>query len=93
MLEPMPAAGRPALDLNSRPILVFWETTKACGLACRHCRASAIAEPLRGELTTGGGPVRRSSRGLRPPRPVLVATGGDVLERGDLDAMLERARA
>ena len=52
MLERVPAAGRAALDLDQRPILVFWETTKACGLACRHCRASAISQPLRGELTT-----------------------------------------
>ncbi len=31
------------LDLDQRPILVFWEATRACGLACRHCRASASA--------------------------------------------------
>ena len=40
------------MDLDQRPILVFWETTKACGLSCRHCRASAISQPLQGELTT-----------------------------------------
>src|SRR3970040_1980967 len=55
MLERMPAAGRAVLDLEQRPILVFWETTKACGLACRHCRASAISQPLRGELKTAHG--------------------------------------
>ena len=40
------------VDFDRRPILVFWETTRACTLACRHCRASAIAEPLPGELST-----------------------------------------
>ncbi len=29
------------VDYAQRPMLVFWETTRACGLACRHCRASA----------------------------------------------------
>ena len=82
------------MDLDQRPILVFWETTKACGLACRHCRASAISQPLRGELTTAHA-VRfvDSLAGFGMPRPVLIATGGDVLMRHDLDAMIERARA
>src|ERR1019366_1347386 len=30
--------------------------------------------------------------GFGSPRPVLIATGGDVLERHDLDTLLERAR-
>ena len=81
------------LDLDRRPILVFWETTKACALACRHCRASAISQPLLGELTTAQA-IRfvESLAGFGTPRPVLVATGGDVLMRHDLDAMLEHAR-
>lgn len=29
------------------PLLVFWESTKACPLACRHCRAEAIKKPYR----------------------------------------------
>lgn len=94
MLERMPAVERAALDLDKRPILVFWETTKACGLACHHCRASAISQPLRGELTTAHAlrfVASLASFGM--PRPVLVATGGDVLLRHDLDAMLERAQA
>jgi MoaA/NifB/PqqE/SkfB family radical SAM enzyme len=40
---------------RSAPLLVFWETTKACPLACRHCRATAISTPLPGELTTKEG--------------------------------------
>ncbi|HEX7524746.1 MAG TPA: TIGR04053 family radical SAM/SPASM domain-containing protein [Gaiellaceae bacterium] len=90
----MPAAGRTALDLDQRPILVFWETTKACGLSCRHCRASAISQPLQGELTTAeAARFVESLAGFGMPRPVLVATGGDVLLRHDLDAQLGRARA
>jgi AdoMet-dependent heme synthase len=81
------------LDFDRRPILVFWETTKACGLACRHCRASAIGEPQPGELTTADAArFVESLAGFGMPRPVLVATGGDVLMRHDLDALLEGAR-
>ncbi len=80
------------VDLDRRPILVFWETTRACGLACRHCRASAIAEPLPGELSTAEGlALVESLTGFGSPRPVLVATGGDVLMRADLDAIAGRA--
>ena len=82
------------MDLDQRPILVFWETTKACGLSCRHCRASAISQPLQGELTTAeAARFVESLAGFGMPRPVLVATGGDVLLRHDLDAQLGRARA
>jgi AdoMet-dependent heme synthase len=81
------------MDFDRRPILVFWETTRACLLACRHCRASAIAEPLPGELTTDearGFLARLAGFGL--PRPVLVATGGDVLMRADLPELAAAAR-
>jgi len=81
------------VDLDSRPILVFWEATKACGLACRHCRAEALREAAPGELDD------REARALLDsltafgePRPVLVATGGDVLARRGLDGLVDHAR-
>ena len=80
------------MDFDRRPILVFWETTRACTLACRHCRASAIPEPLPGELSIEEGEAlvdRLTAFGH--PRPVLVATGGDVLMRPDLDRLAARA--
>ena len=84
---------KPGPDLDSRPILVFWESTRACSLACRHCRASAIAEPLPGELTwQEAESFLDSVSGFGSPSPVLIATGGDVLERRGLDSLLERAR-
>lgn len=85
-------ASRSRLDLDRRPILVFWETTRACGLSCRHCRASAIASPLPGQLTSAEGRSFLESLGrFDTPRPVLIATGGDVLERRDLDGLLVQA--
>lgn len=35
------------------PRNVYWEMTRACDLACRHCRADARCHVLPGELTTG----------------------------------------
>ena len=76
-------AGR-RLDLDRRPLLVFWETTRACLLACRHCRASAVPEPLPGELTTDEAhDMIETLTGFGRPYPVLVMTGGDVLMRRD----------
>ena len=80
------------MDFGRRPILVFWEMTRACGLACRHCRASAIPEPLAGELSHDEAEaLLRELTGFGRPAPVLIATGGDVLMRGDLDALAATA--
>jgi len=85
-------ASESRFDLDRRPILVFWEATRACGLSCRHCRASAIADPLPNELTSDEGrSFLESLARFDAPRPVLIATGGDVLERGDLDSLLRQA--
>jgi radical SAM protein with 4Fe4S-binding SPASM domain len=82
------------IDFDRRPILVFWETTRACLLACRHCRADAIAEPLPGELTTAEGlTLIDSLAGFGAPSPVLVLTGGDVLMRTDLLELVRHARS
>jgi radical SAM protein len=84
---------RAPLDLGRRPILVFWETTRACLLACRHCRASAIPTSLPGELSTEEGErFLDSLTGFGRPYPVLVLTGGDVLMRPDLLRLTARAR-
>lgn len=78
---------------DHRPLLVFWEVTRACRLACLHCRASAIPDPLPGELTTGEGEalIEDLAR-FGTPAPVLVLTGGDPLMRPDLFHLIGRAR-
>lgn len=66
-------------------MLVFWETTRACLLACRHCRASATTEAPPGELTTAAGyRLIDQVAGFGRPYPILVLTGGDCLLRPDL---------
>lgn len=47
-----PFGARPNLDFDQAPFIVIWETTQACDLACRHCRASAQPSRNPGELTT-----------------------------------------
>ena len=29
-------------DFHQSPFVVIWETTRACDLACKHCRAEAV---------------------------------------------------
>lgn len=80
------------MDWDARPILVFWETTRACGLACAHCRAEAMPHSLPGELITAEG-IRfiESLKDFGAPAPVLILTGGDVLRRPDAFSLLEHA--
>ncbi len=76
-------------DLDARPFLVLFELTRACDLACRHCRAdaSAVGEP--GELYTAEAQAVLSDlASLGSPRPIVVLTGGDPLSRPDLLAIV-----
>src|SRR5215470_13285308 len=80
-----PAMPRPTVNFDQRPMLVFWETTRACLLACRHCRASATTQPPPGELSTAEGyALIEQVAGFGRPYPILVLTGGDCLLRPDL---------
>lgn len=81
------------MDFDHAPALVFWETTRSCQLACRHCRAEAQRQPAPGELSTAEGfrLINQLARfGPRPP--VLVMTGGDVVNRADLYDLMAAAR-
>lgn len=70
---------------DSRPLLVFWEMTKACQLACFHCRADAQLTGGDDELSTREGlKLIDSLAGLGRPRPILILTGGDCLMRDDI---------
>jgi AdoMet-dependent heme synthase len=83
---------RSALDFERRPLLVFWETTRACLLACAHCRASAMSQPLRGELSTEDGlDLIAQVAEFGRPYPILVLTGGDLLMRGDVYELISAA--
>jgi radical SAM protein len=80
------------IDYGQRPMLVFWETTRACQVACRHCRASALTHGLPGELTRDEGlQLVDQVAGFGRPYPILVLTGGDCLLREDLFDLVEHA--
>jgi radical SAM protein len=76
---------RPVYDLDERPFMVIWETTNACDLACRHCRAEAISEVEPGTLTTEEGKrLLDQIEQFGKPRPIVILTGGDPFKRDDI---------
>lgn len=78
------------VDLNERPFILFWEITRACPLACCHCRAVAQPRPSPEELTTAEGKkLLDEIAELKPP--MLVLTGGDPMMRQDLHELISHA--
>jgi radical SAM protein len=71
------------------PFIAIWETTRACALACVHCRASAIPRRHPRELTTDEG-VALLDRiaAFGDPPPLVVFTGGDPLRRPDITTLV-----
>jgi radical SAM protein len=72
-------------------MLVYWEMTQACALACRHCRAEAVSDPHPDQLTNA-----ESKDLLRQiaafDKPHLILTGGDPLKRADIFELIDEAR-
>lgn len=76
------------------PMLVYWEMTRACRLACRHCRAEAVLGRSDRELTTAEGQrLLDQIVAFGRPFPHLVLTGGDPLRRPDLAHLVREAMA
>src|SRR6188474_1481210 len=68
---------------DEHPFIIIWEVTRACALACRHCRAEAIHRRDPRELR---GPAVESflDQVARARPKVFVLTGGDPMMRPDL---------
>lgn len=80
---------QPTYDLNDRPFMIIWETTHACDLACRHCRAEAI--PEHDPLSLNFEEAKRLLEQVESfgrPRPIFIFTGGDPFKRADLFELL-----
>ncbi len=83
-----------ARNFAENPLLVYWEMTMACALACRHCRAEAV--PLRhpDELNyEESRALLRQIAGFGQPLPHLILTGGDPLMREDLYDLIDEANS
>jgi radical SAM protein len=77
-------------DLNQTPLVVIWEVTRACDLACFHCRASALPQRNSLELSTlEGKKLIDDIVDLDPP--IFIFTGGDPLKRPDIYALVQYA--
>lgn len=80
---------QPTYDVNVRPFMIIWETTHACDLACRHCRAQAI--PEHDPLSLNFEEAKRlleQVESFGKPRPIFIFTGGDPFKRVDLFDLL-----
>jgi AdoMet-dependent heme synthase len=92
--SPSHTGDRLSYDFCRNPMLVYWEMTQACALACRHCRAEAMSSPHPLEL----GPIESLGflsqiAAFGDPLPHLILTGGDPLSRKDLFRVIDDARA
>ncbi len=81
-----------AIDFNRAPFLVIWEVTRACGLACVHCRADALTRRDPRELTTEQGFRLIDQVSAFSPAPLFVLTGGDPMRRPDLADLVRYAK-
>jgi MoaA/NifB/PqqE/SkfB family radical SAM enzyme len=79
---------RPKFQHN--PYIAIWEMTRACDLACLHCRAEAIKwrHPL--ELTTQES-VQLIDQIRQCGNPLFVLTGGDPMKRFELFELIPYA--
>ena len=88
----MQAKHRVARDYAERPMIIYWEMTQACGLACRHCRAEA--QPDHDPLALSTEEAKRlldQVESFGRPRPIFIFTGGDPFKRTDIFELVRYA--
>jgi len=79
------------LDPARAPRLVAWEATRACDLACVHCRAVAQPRPDPRQLSTDEAFRLVDDVAAFQEPVILIITGGDPLKREDILAVAARA--
>ncbi|HQJ80314.1 MAG TPA: radical SAM protein, partial [Methanothrix sp.] len=70
-------------------LIVAWETTAACNLACSYCRAAASQEPDPDELSSEEALSFLES--IAPLKPMLILSGGEPLLRPDIFILARKA--
>ncbi|MCS4541056.1 MAG: TIGR04053 family radical SAM/SPASM domain-containing protein [Euryarchaeota archaeon] len=79
--------------MNKKPISIMWESTIACGLACKHCKASAKKTPDPDELSTEEAmDLVDQMVEFGKPYPILRITGGNALMRDDIFEIIKCAK-
>ena len=92
MSQTMTVAARSAHVFDRAPVMLYWEITRACDLACKHCRADALANRDPGELDfLEAMGLLSQITDFGSPLPHLVITGGDPLKRRDLGDIVKQA--
>jgi radical SAM protein len=81
----------PSFTYENAPVNVYWEMTVACDLACRHCRADALAQRDPLELSTEEG--KQLMRDVQAMGSHLILTGGDPLKRADVFELIDYGRS
>ena len=82
------------MDFNQRPFTVVWETTRACDLACVHCRAEANPQRSAAELNFAEAQqLVHDVKSFGQPYPIFILTGGDPAKRSDIFEIISYARA
>jgi radical SAM protein len=79
------------VDFNQAPVLLIWEITRSCSLTCQHCRASAIDWRDPRELNLEEGRTLIDDVAAMGT-PLIVFTGGDPLQRADLEDLIRHAK-
>lgn len=76
---------QPSVSRNERPFMIIWETTQACDLACRHCRAEAQSELHPDSLKfEQAKTLLDQAADFGKPSPIFIFTGGDPFKRKDI---------
>ena len=77
-------------DFDDRPFVLIWEITRACALACQHCRATAQPRPDPLELDTAEG-LKFIDQVVRAQPAIFILTGGDPMMRQDVYQLIRYA--
>ncbi|WP_290813220.1 TIGR04053 family radical SAM/SPASM domain-containing protein [Halovivax sp.] len=77
-----------SFDTADRPLVLIWELTQACHLACEHCRADAIERRHPAELTTAEGKALLDDAAAFGDGQLVVLSGGDPLVRDDVEELV-----
>jgi radical SAM protein len=82
----------PQANNDERPFMIIWETTQACDLACRHCRAEARPDPDPRSLTSNQAKrLLEQAQSFGKPSPIFIFTGGDPFKRADIFDLVKYA--